>query len=465
MKKNIFRVVFMMVLILCLTKDSWALFQLSVTPRTGGQTIHFSASDVPRSDSEGLLRNEEVTVSIDTNQTVQYRLLQNMYQPLTNEFGNTIPSGSFVVFSPSNPLGTLRTQLETPVSMGQSQIYTSNNAGGADEFLLVFNVRVPENQPGGLYRTQLTYTAEPVNAQSAFSPSTVTLDVRVEINPKFQLNITNEKGIKNIDLGRITKERKVASQNLKVDITSNAGTVYRIFQQLTEPLASADGKILSPEQFTFSPTGNAQGSLSSGANTQVPLSQNLLYTSNEWGVSDSINLQYFFTPEASQKSGIYRGVLSFRVESTSPFVPQEVINLPVTVEIESIFSLDVSFDKGRDLNFGVFKAGEEKQERRVFLSAKSNLGLPYQISQIVPRRMTHVEGQVIPKESFQFSTTAEKTNTSTPTKPVEDGETVIYISDNAGTPEDLTVNYTLMIPKEAKAGSYTSELKYSITTL
>ena len=136
MRKVFITAVFAATLLAVWPKDAWAVFQLSASPRRGGQSVRFSAEGGSVSGGEGgiILRNEEVTVSVDTDRATQYRILQTVYQPLTNEMGNTIPAGTFVMFSPSNPLGTLRTQLETPVGMGQTQIFTSNNGGDDDEF-------------------------------------------------------------------------------------------------------------------------------------------------------------------------------------------------------------------------------------------------------------------------------------------------------------------------------------------
>jgi len=461
MRKILLAALFTATILSAWPKDVWAAFQLSVSPRRGGQSVRFEGAQ-----PGGLLRNEEVTVAVDTDRATQYRILQTVYQPLTNELGNTLTAGTFVMFSPSNPLGTLRPQLETAVGMGQNQIYTSNNAGDSDQFVLVYNVRVPENQPGGIYRTQITFTAEPVNMQAGISPSTTTLEVRVEINPKFSIDILNERSTRSLDLGRITKDRAVAGQSLVFQITSNVGSPYRIFQQLTEPLVSAEGGTLDDAAFSFSPSGNAEGSFSSGARSPVPVSQNLLYTSGEWGGSDRFQLEYVLAPDLSEKAGSYRGSMSFRVESNSPFVSQEVINVPVVVEIEPIFSLDVAFTQGRSLNFGMFKTGDEKQDRQARLKVNSNLGQPYQITQIVPRKMMTDEGTPLADGNFQFFTQNVSSGTASASPhPVEAGESVIYTSDSKGTPEEFLVNYSLSVPRDSRAGSYTSEVKYSITTL
>lgn len=475
MRKILLTLTFLAVFVSAYPMDAWAVFQLSASSRRGGQSIRFSAEggSLPAGQAgafggEGgiIMRNEEITLAVETDRTAQYRILQTIYQPFMNEIGNTLPAGAFVMFSPSSPLGTLRTQLETPVVMGQTQIYTSNNEGISDDFVLVFNVRIPENQPGGVYRTQLTYTAEPVNMQAGVSPSVVTIEVLVEINPKFRIDILNEKSTRGLELGHLTKDRRVAQQALVFQITSNVGSTYRIFQQLTEPLVSAEGEILDDESFTFSSSGNSGGSFGAGANTKVPASRSLLYTSTEWGVSDRFQVQYSLVPESLEKAGMYRGNLSFRVESNSPFVSQEVINVPVSMEVESIFSLDCAFARGGGLIFGAFKAGSERQGRQVVFKVHSNLGQPYQITQIVPRKMTTEEGTPLADDNFQFFAENVHLGTAPTTpRPVEQGESVIYTSDKNGTPEEFIVNYTLTIPKDSRAGSYTSEVKYSITTL
>jgi hypothetical protein len=445
--------------------EAMAIFELSVSPRRGGQNIRFSAEggslpvrQAGASGGEGLQRNEEVTVAVVSDRAAQYRILQTLYQPLTNEFGNTIPPNAFIQFSPSNPLGTLRTQLETPISMGQKQIYISNIAGDSDDFVLVFNVRIPENQQGGVYHTQLTFTAELVNAQGGVSPSTRTLDVRVEVNPKFSLALQNAKGSRVNDFGNISKERAQASEVLNLQIDSNIGTRYRLLMQLTEPPVSSEGETLT-DAITFQTRGNAPTALSE--------SPALVYQSNEWGAGENVELEFFLNPSPTQKAGIYTGSLSFRVESSSPFVPGEVIIVPIKVNIESVFSLETQMEQGGNMNFGTFKTGQEKQEKSVLLRVRSNLGQPYQIMQMVPRKMTNAEGGVIPKQNFVFFGANAKTGVlavPAPT-PVEEGNVVVFTSDKKGTPEEFVLNYLLTIPPDTRAGSYSSELKYSITTL
>ncbi len=463
-QRNLFVFLIFTACSLFIAENAHAVFTLSVTPRRGGQNIRFEGGK-----SGDYLRNEEVTLSVTSDRSAQYRISQTVYQPLTNEFGNTIPQGAFIVFSPSNPLGTLRTQLETPITMGQVPVYTSNSVGGSDSFVLVFNVKVPENQPGGVYHSQITFTAELVNQRGGVAPSIVTMDVRVEITPDFRIAIQNVRGGRYLEFERISKDKPTSASALKIEIESNIGTKYRIIQQLTEPLVSAEGFSLDESRLLFVASGGDHGSLTAaGSPQEVPESPAALYTSSEGGQGDVIQVQYQLTPGASQKAGVYSGNISFKIESSSPFVPSEVIHIPVKIEIETLFYLDTEIEQSAtNLNFGVFKSGEEKQERRILLTVHSNLGQPYQVSQIVPRKLTNAEGTVIPREHFQFFGSDAQTGVLTvmsPT-PVQEGESVVFTSNQKGAPEKFTLNYILTVPRGARAGSYNSEVKYSITTL
>lgn len=446
-----------------LAADALAFFDFQAQPRRGGNNIRFESGG-----PGGILRNEEVTFTFASDVAAQYRMYLTLYQPLTDEQGHVIPQDRFIVFSPSNPLGTLRTQQETPVTMGQMPVFTSNAAGDSDEFVLVFNVRVPEDQPGGVYRTQITFTAEPVTPQAGITPRVVTMDVRVEIAPDFRITIQNTSGGRELNLGRVTKERPVAIASLKMLIDSNLGSPYKIFQQVSEPLVSQEGVAFDEDLLRFRVTGGSNGSVSTGAVPEkLPSSSSLIYTSSESGGGDTLELQYQSVDNAPQKAGIYAGVLTFRIESSSPFVPSQTLNVPVRIEIEPILDLEVQLDTAGSFHFGTFRTGDEKQERKAKIVVHSNLGQPYQVTQILSRKLTNDEGAMIPEENFLFYGSEAKTGTLAvmSPSPVKEGDQVVFTSDRLGTPEEFSLNYVLTVPREAHAGSYRAETVFSITTL
>ncbi len=440
-----------------------AAFDLSVAPQTGGRNIRFEASA-----PGGLLRNEQVNVSVQSDEAVPYRIYLTVHQPLMNEAGKSLPQGAFFLFSPSSPLGTLRTQLETPLTLGQIPLYTSNNSGESDNFILVFNVRIPDNQPGGFYHTQISFTAEPANPTGQVMPVTQTVDVQVEIRPVFNVVISNEKGGRQIDLGRIDQNTPAGSDSLSVRIESNAGAAYRVIQEMPQPLVSTEGVFLDDRLLTFTAQGAANGALAS-TGASVPVGQPpLIYTSNESGQSDEFQVRYQITPDAAAKAGHYSGTITIRFESQSPLISAEAIVLPVKLQIEPVFHLQVEVKDALGIHFGMVKPGENApHERQVLLTVQSNLGAPYQISQVVSRKLMTQEGGALPDDSFRFSADRAQSGTVTvaSAQAVKEGESVVFISDKKGTPESVLLKYTLTIPANARAGSYGSEIKYSITTL
>lgn len=454
--KTISRAVLFLLLFLNLQSTAHAMFTMTAAPRRGGQSIRFDASGPGH-----ILRNEEVVLSVITDRTVQYYVHQAVYEPLTNEKGQTIPQTNFVMFSPSDAtLGTLTTGLETPVTMGRVPIYTSNAAGESDEFLLVYNVHVPQDQPGGTYRSRVSYILEPVQPASGASPVTVNLDVRVDIHSTFRVAIQSVSGGRQLDMGSVSKERPSAEGILKIEIESNIGSAYRVIQQLGEPIASSAGQILEEENIMVTLEGSAPVSLNTAPQ--------VLYTSDENGSGGVLEAHYAFNNSDAARAGIYTGMLVFKVEAINSSILPEIIQIPVRITIESIFYLDVNMgQQGSGLHFGTFASDIESQEQKVQITAHSNLGQPYQVLQVVSRRLVSTEGNALPQESLTFYGTQAKTGTlavMTPT-PVKEGQNVVFTSNSAGDPESFELMYELKVPRDARGGSYSSDLNYTITTL
>ena len=73
----------------------------------------------------------------------------------------------------------------------------------------------------------------------------------------------------------------------------------------------------------------------------------------------------------------------------------------------------------------------------------------------------------IPKEHFTFFGSDAQTGLLIVMSPqaVSEGESMVFTSNKLGDPEKFTLNYSLTIPRNARAGNYNSDIKYSITTL
>lgn len=443
--------------------DAWAIFDFNVSPRRGGQHLRIRVDGTAQDGM--LLRNEEVNVTINTTENAPYRITETVYQlPTDNRTGKSLPVNSFFQFSPSQTTGRLETQLESPVTPGVNQIYT-NTTGESDEFALVFNARIPEDQPGGTYQTQITFTAEALTP-GAFTPRTVVMQVAIEIPESFRMEARSSRGGQELDLGRITKERPAATGGYRFSFDSNVGTTFRLTQQLVKPLTSQYGETIGADAFMYSAAGAQSGSLSAtGAPRPVSESGEAVYVSDPQGGPDQFEIQYSVSGEGL-KAGVYTGQIAFRVESNSPLVSQQTILVPVRLEIQPILYLDIQTQTGQGVTFGAFRP-EDVKESRVTLTVNTNLGQEYSVSQIVPRALTGPDGSAIPETNFQYYGSDAKTGVLAARSPVpvKEGETVVFTSDSRGLPETFTLNYTLSIPRDTRAGTYNSEIKYSITTL
>lgn len=444
-----------------LTVDAWAVFELQVTPRRGGQTIRLEEAE-PGKPS----RNEEVTVTMVADAGVPYTISQILHQPLTNDSGQTIPPGAWAQFSSSELPGTLRTRLETPVLLGQHPVYTSPEDGGDASFVLVNNVRVPEGQSGGSYRAQFSFIAEPQTAQAGISSQIVTLNVIVDMKPVFKLTVTPEGGAHSVDLGSVGRNRDASASVVTVRIENNTGRNYTLSHGLPEPLTSESGETLGPEDVTFTAQANLSGRTLFASKEPMRSTSAELFSSAEGGSSEEVVVSYQISASPEIRAGSYRGLLELKVLSDSPYAPSDSVDLPVTLDVQEVLDLSVDFVDGssQGLAFGRLQPGAS-QIRSVLLSAYSNLGRRYRISQSLSRLLTQAEGKTLPAECLQYS--VYKQNLDTPIsspEPVVVGESVVYTSDLHGTPEALTVLYQLSIPEDrVVAGDYSSELRYSLT--
>ncbi len=441
--------------------EAHAVFLLNATPTRETHGIRFD--DVKPGS---YARNEEVTITMTSTVTTQYTIYQEMNQPLTNETGAMIPQRSLIVFSPSSSLGTLKTQQETPVLMGRTPIYTSNGAGDTDTFVLVFNIMIPEGQPGGLYRTMLKLIAQPVSSQPGVSQSTVILNVVVNVRPTFSLNIQNSRGLRQIDLGRISRDRLVADDTLSVVVESNSAA-YTIFQEMAEPLTSQDGQIINEADLKLVALGGDKGVLTAkNSPVSVPSNSERVYVSDS-GLSDSFALKYIASPDSTQKAGIYSGTVKLKVDSAAQNIPLQPVIIPIQLEVEPIFYLDIELPEVTKVSFGVFKNANEVREKTVTVKVHSNLNEPYQVVQIVSNKITSPQGHALPPQNFTYFGSEAQTGTLANLSPVavREGSEVVYTSNPRGAPEKFILTYALKTSESPKAGPFSTIVKYSLTTV
>lgn len=444
-------------------RHAYATFELTVTPYEGGWDLRFG-----RVRDQQIRTDKELTVKITTDLGVQYRVIQTLLEPLTNVRGVTVPKTNFILYTRrgSNQRGTLGAETESPVSPRRAVLYTSDQLGEGDSFVVIYGLSVPEGQEPGLYRGRIAYTLEPVDATQR--PQTVVIDVNAEVESVFGIEIKTTLAGKVLRL-RSPEREELATQEVFIDITGRLGAQYRVVQLVTESLESAEAERLPLDKVLFSLGGGRKGVL--GQAGQSPLSDRptVIYTSTPGGDGDSIVVSFSLGDLTGQKAGRYRGSIGYFLESVSPYVREERPEIvQLEVEIEPIFDLSITTEAAGMVEFSGLRPGGRPKTSEVLIEVETNLGRPYQVVQVMPSRLVNQEGDIIPDEYFLMKVEDGESGGTIrlPSKtPVREGQTVLFTSNQKGDGDRFKIIYELTIPPDLPGGRYFTRVSCSLSEM
>lgn len=99
-----------------------------------------------------------LNLEVRSNIGKAYGLIQEFPSLLISDAGYQFPEEAFVFRAEGASHGQLRPSDWTPVSVGKTHLYRSDQRGSPDEFLVSYQVRVPSDIASGLYRSRLLFT-------------------------------------------------------------------------------------------------------------------------------------------------------------------------------------------------------------------------------------------------------------------------------------------------------------------
>ncbi len=437
-----------------------ATFNMSVTPYEGGFDLRFGKVSLIGPET-----NKELVVNITSDIGKQYRIYQSILEPLNNGQGATIPSSNFYVYGlrGSNKFGTLAVVEQVPVSMGRTIIYTSNQQGASDSFILVYGLRGPFNLAPGQYRGRIGFNIE--SFDSSQSPVTVVLNIYADIAVESSVGISTPTGSRSIVLSSAKEDKK--SSDVLVEVKGGLGSQFRIVQDMSSQIMSADGNQLSEGAINFEVKEAKKGE---GVTTPTNLTsgRQVLYTSTPSGDADSFIVTYSLGDFSKQKAGKYRVNIRYLLEGSGYVKAGLIDTLNLELENERMFNLIVTPEIGGSLQFRDLKPNQPPRVNEVTLQVKTNIGKRYQVSQDTPSLFTDKEGNIIPGKYFTVRT--ESLNTkgilNYPQKTeVKPGEMSLFVSDETGSSDTFNVIYELSTPPDLHAGDYTTRIVYTISEL
>lgn len=466
-KKYSFRLLILLLFLAflsALTRNSLAqeTFSLSVNPYRGGFDLRFDkiTPDMGRV-------NREVTVRITSNLAKQYRLTNTFLQPLTTLEGSRLPEGCFVVYGirGSNSFGTLNVEQEVPVMSGGRQIlYTSNKSGNSDSFTLVYSILPSPNIVSGSYKGRLGFTLEPID--STHDSVTVILEISAEFEIESSIEIKTATGSKVISLQWDREDNRSCA--VAFNIKGGFGKQFRILQLVNEQPISSEGNLLGWEAVTFRGM-DAQRGMAINEDTPLSNRQQIVYTSSAAGEADSFILEYKLGDLLQQKAGKYRANIKYMLEGIA--FPQMKLIDTLSLEVENPRIFDIAIypenQKGT-IEFLNLRPTDEPKKNEMVIEVKSNTAKQYQVTQNVYSELVNKAGEVIRAKYFTLCTQNLDTKGTLKLpapEQVKKGYTVLFVSDNKGSPDKFKITYELAVSRDIKAGDYSTKITYSLSEL
>jgi len=447
------------VLSLIFSHHALAALDLRIRPYEGGYDL-----DYHRVDLQAGRVNKEVVFDITSDIGKQYRLIQVLAEPLTNEQGISMPQNSLVVYAVrgSNKYGSLSVETDTPVFLGRQILYTSSQEGLSDSFILVYSLIVPQDQEPGYYRGRLAFTLEPVD--SLQDSRTVVLNIAAEIQTESHFEIITCSQDNTVHLDSSIPEKR--SCDVAINIVGGLGRQFRITQLLAEPILSSDGDELDPTAIKFIAREAQEGAV---ANQELSLSlrPEVIYTSGSRGQADNFIVTYSLGDLSGQTAGRYAGNIKYLAEGGS--LPSGGLIGTIRLEIENprLFDLSITPQLGGRIEFRDLKPRQPPKAYEVVIKINSNIGKQYQVSQMITSLLVNKSGDEMGEDYFTCRTeSAEVTKgslrVSQNTAIKKQASMTLFVSDSKGSSDTFKVIYELTPPPDVRAGDYSTTLVYSL---
>lgn len=134
------------------------LFDLSVEVVGGGEALDFGV--VRQGESPA---RQELVIAMRSNLRRPYQIVQEVFGPLQNEQGDTIPSEKFTCvtygMTGMKTKGNLGAKKPIPVTEKPLVLFVSDEQGKGDYFTVGYQVTPLPDQKAGEYKTVLIFTA------------------------------------------------------------------------------------------------------------------------------------------------------------------------------------------------------------------------------------------------------------------------------------------------------------------
>jgi len=430
-----------------------AALGLNVRPVGGGRDMHFGKIGTPSS------QNKEIRFRITSDENTQYQIFQRIIEPFANERGEVL--GRQVILSSSiqgsNGSGTLYLQGAERLGFTDQLIYTSSQLGDSDNFKIVYKINEFELTQSGNFFGRILYTIRPVRGTSL---DEVIFNVFFGTSGEFTVDSKTSTGTNSL---RLEGDRQpFEDEYVEISFDENLGNEVRIYQELAEDLVNDSYEKLEPGLLIFTITGENEENFYIQNTAGFQKKRELLYESKEH--DDRIKVHFELDDEqlAGYKAGNYNGIIRYIVETKQL---ERVVDVRVSVEIQPTFKLVIEYPDG-GVSFQKLLPHLPPQVREMVVKVQTNLGKPYAVSQVIRDPLANEKGNEFDHRFFMIKQILVEGSSGTiqfpEYEPVSLDDSSLFYSDEEGSSAEFKVIYKLIPYGNMKAGTYKSQVVYSL---
>lgn len=438
--------------LVCATPPAFATVTLAVRVVQGGLDVDFGTL----TPTEASTRQQEVELTL-TSTGGQYRVYQELPGLLINERGDRLPPGRLVMRTSQGMTGTPNTGGIVTVAESTQELFISNAQGSSDTLLVAYAITAGSALPAGSYRGVMRYTVESLDTRAI---TTYTLNLRATISTAVSLDRDSSSPSRVIFEAADPGERVTSQQPLRVAITNNAASQMEITQELVKPLTNEKGDRFAADALTY------DLSAAQGSQTARPVVEHAeVMLSDARGEARALQLSYAAAIPQDQPAGTYQGMLRLRLTSLGSAAPAELL-VPIELTVNEIFTMSILPAEGASgLQFGTADPTQGPLERTMRIEIRTNIRRPYQVLAGLDHPLVLPSGEMLPRESLVWSIphTVQGTSLIRSDESVAVGYAPVYQSDAKGSPDAFVLTYRLSIPKDARDGLYSSQLRFTMT--
>lgn len=273
--------------------------QISVESGFEIKTITGSSSIALSSSRQDTL-SSGVLIESKGDMGSQFKIFQSVSEPLMSIEGEKLPFEA-INFQVSEAKHGNAVVKSTPLSGRREEIYSSEQKGQADSFVVSYSLVEPEKQKAGKYKSHIRYTVENVDAQTLLRD----FELEAEIARIFDLMITPELGGR-IEFRDLKPQQPPKQSEILIEVNSNTGKQYQVNQQTFSGLLNKEGKVIPAKYFTLKEESlGTKGALLFTSPVEVKTGEMILFVSDKNGSSDKFKVTYTLMPSLEIPAGDY----------------------------------------------------------------------------------------------------------------------------------------------------------------